>query len=434
VRAVLAVAAVAAALAAAPTSVAAVAPVRWCGNDLSQVDRKRDRLGGPQIHVVYAFPADGQNRFGELASALATDVAAIDAWWRREDPTRAPRFDLFEFPGCDSRGGLLDLSQARLARPSVSYRNLDGRFERIADELGGPPFSFSALDKKYLVFYDGPVGADDVCGTASGGPTLGGRFSYAIIYLRSTCGLTVGVGGGAAYVAAHELTHMLGAVEDRSPNSCNSGHVCDDDHDLMAAFYDGSPLDAALLDLGRNDYYAHPGSWFDVQNSRWLLRTGSQFALTLRVTGSGTVGSEPDGQGCVAVCATEWDGGTSVQLAAQPAAGFAFAGWSGACAGSREPSCLVSVDRNLETAAIFRPLRRLTLSLRGRGTVTSAGLRCARSCSTQRVEGTQLSLRAAAARGWRFVGWTGACGGTRTVCVVRLAAAARVGAVFARRS
>jgi hypothetical protein len=45
------------------------------------------------VHVVYAFPADGADRFATAASQIATDVAAIDAWWRREDPTRTPRFD-----------------------------------------------------------------------------------------------------------------------------------------------------------------------------------------------------------------------------------------------------------------------------------------------------------------------------------------------------
>jgi Divergent InlB B-repeat domain len=433
VRALLVLAAVAAALAAAPAAVAAVAPVSWCGNDVSPTDRKRDRLGGRQIHVVYAVPADGQSRFASLASAIATDVSAIDAWWRREDAARTPRFDLFEFPACGSRFGLLDLSQSRLPGAAASYLTLPGRFERIADQLAAS-YAFSDLDKKYLVFYDGPVGADDVCGTASGGPTIGGRFSYAIVYLRSTCGLTVGDGGGAAYVAVHELAHMLGAVEDRAPNVCNGGHVCDHPLDLLSAFYDGSPLDTAVLDFGRDDYYGHPGPWFDVRDSRWLLNTASQFALTLRVTGSGMVGSEPDGQGCRAVCATEWDGGTSVQLAAQPAAGFAFVGWTGVCLGSREASCLVSVDRNLEATAVFRSLRRLTVHVTGRGSVTSSGLRCARSCSTQRVDGTRLTLRASAPRGWRFVRWTGGCRGTRPACTVVLAAATNVGAVFARRS
>ena len=433
VRALLAVGAVCTVLAAQPpAAAAAVAPVRWCGGDEAQADRGRDRVGGAQIHVVYAIPADGQDRFAQLASPLTTDVAAIDAWWRREDPTRAPRFDLFDFPSCESRLGLLDFSLARLPEPSSSFVPLGGRFERIVRQLALPPLGFAEATKKYLVFYDGLVGADDVCGTGGGSERRGP--AYAVVYLRSTCDLTVGDGGGAAVVAVHELVHALGAVGDSAPHLCEDGHVCDSAADLMGSRYGGEPLETQLLDVGRDDYYAHAGPWFDLQDSAWLLNASSQVALTLRVTGTGMIGSEPDGQGCETVCTTEWNGGTAVQLAAEPSAGFGFAGWTGACAGEREPSCLVTVGQNAEIAAIFRPLRRLAIQLTGRGTVTASGFRCSRTCAPQLLEGSRVTLRAAAARGWRFVRWTGSCRGGRATCSVQVGAATRVRAIFARRS
>ena len=431
VRALLALAAVSAALAGAQSSSAAAVPVRWCGNDVAQADRMRDRLGGPQVHVVYAVPADGQDRFAELASPLTTDIAAIDAWWRREDPTRAPRFDLFDFPGCDSRLGLLDLSSVRLPRPTSAYAGLDDRFVLIADDVSERPFELSDLDKKYIVFYDGFVEDDGVCGTGAGRETRGP--GYAVVYLRSACDLSIGDGGGAASVAAHELVHALGAVSDFAPHACRDGHVCDGDDDLMAAFYRGGALEGSRLDIGRDDYYGLSGPIFDVRSSRWLLDTAAQRVLTLRVSGTGTIGSEPDGQGCTAVCVTEWDAETSVQLAAEPARGFGFAGWTGLCAGQREDSCLLDVASSGDVGAVFRPLQRLSVQVSGRGTVTATGLRCSRSCATQLVEGRPLALRATASRGWRFVRWTGACRGTRATCSVRLAAAGRVVAVFARR-
>jgi len=115
-----------AALLLVPTAPAAIAPLRWCGNDLAQSDRAHDRMGGEQIHVIYALPADGPDRFAELASSITTDVAAIDAWWRREDSSRAPRFDLFEFPGCESRFGNLDLSFVRLPDPTSARSGPEG--------------------------------------------------------------------------------------------------------------------------------------------------------------------------------------------------------------------------------------------------------------------------------------------------------------------
>ena len=428
VRALLVFAAVAAALGVAPTSSAAVAPVRWCGNDVSASDRLRDRLGGPQIHVVYALPADGQDRFAELASPIATDIAAIDAWWRREDPTRAPRFDLFDFPGCDTRMGLLDLTSVRLPRPASAYVDAASRFEAVVDDLAA--LRLGDFDKKYVVFYDGPVVDDGVCGTGAGRESRGP--SYAVVYLRSSCEVTVGEGRGAAWVAAHELVHAFGAVSDFASHACQGGHVCDGGADLMAAFYEGGFLDEARLDLGRDDYYGHGGPLFDVRNSAWLLDPAAQLAVTLRVTGRGLIGSEPDGQGCTAVCLTEWDGGTAVQLAAQAGAGFGFAGWTGPCATERQPSCLLDVTASGEVGAIFRPLRRLTVRVTGRGTVRAEGLRCTRSCARQVVQGLPVALRASAARGWRFTRWTGACRGTRPTCTVRMAAASRVTAVFVR--
>jgi Divergent InlB B-repeat domain len=437
VRALLAVVAAVAGLALVPTANAALPPVRWCGNDITQTDRLRDRMGGPQVHVIYAIPADGPDRFAELASPITTDIASIDAWWRREDPTKAPRFDLFEFPACESRFGLLDLTFARLPDSAATLMPLDGRFERIADRLGAPPFDFAELNKKYLVFYDGPVGDDRVCGTGSGAPTIGGRFSFAVVYLHSTCGITVGDGRGGAVVAAHELLHALGALPDGAPHACpgDDGHPCDSTADLLAPFYRGGALDGAFLDVNRDDYYAHADPWFDLQDSRWLLNAQAQVALTLAVSGRGRIGTEPDGQGCETTCTTEWDAGTPVQIAAEPASGYGFWAWTGPCAGAREPSCLLEVSATATVGAVFRPLRRVTLQIAGRGAVAGSDVRCTRACSTRVVEGRRLVLRATPARGWRFVRWSGGCSGVRPTCTVQVrAGGTRAAAVFARRA
>ena len=42
------------------------------------------------------------------------------------------------------------------------------------------------------------------------------------------------------------------------------------------------------LDVNHDDYYAHSGSWWDVQDSTWLTHL-PQFPLTVTVAGSGTV-------------------------------------------------------------------------------------------------------------------------------------------------
>jgi hypothetical protein len=64
--------------------------------------------------------------------------------------------------------------------------------------------------------------------------------------------------------------------------------------------------------------------------------------------------------------------------------------------------------------------RRVTLRLRisGRGQVASAldSFRCARtSCTRPLLAGDEVELIARPAKGWRLLGWGGACRG-RTVC------------------
>src|SRR5689334_20766636 len=89
VRRLLLVAAVAAAaLWLAPGAFAA----GWCGTGETSADLP-DAVTGQQVHAIVAAPADGADNFAADAGALADDVAAIDAWWQTQDPTRIPRFD-----------------------------------------------------------------------------------------------------------------------------------------------------------------------------------------------------------------------------------------------------------------------------------------------------------------------------------------------------
>ena len=94
-------------------------------------------------------------------------------------------------------------------------------------------------------------------------------FAYSIVYLQ-TC-QQASSDDTRALIAAHEMTHGMGAVPTEAPHSCNSGHVCDSPSDLMkAVFQQGDSLGNVLLDVGRDDYYAHAGNWWDVRNSGLL--------------------------------------------------------------------------------------------------------------------------------------------------------------------
>jgi hypothetical protein len=254
------------------------------------------------------------DRFAELASPIVTDVAVADAWWRREDPTRTLRFDLAGFANCATAIGRLDLARVPLQRGAEFYAPLSGRLLRISNDLFNPPFVFANPHKKYLVYYDGPVEQPNVCGIASGRPDSGP--SFATVYLQACGADAVGEGALWADVAVHELLHALGVVPVGAPHRCaDSGHVCDSASDLMFPSTTGQPLDAMGLDIGRDDYYGHSGSWFDLQDSAWLARLDlPQHPLTVTTEGGGRgrVDSDLPGIECPPACSLPWEAGTTV--------------------------------------------------------------------------------------------------------------------------
>ena len=89
------------------TAAAAPLPSAWCGTDEVATDRP-DLVAERQMHVIYAYPSDSPDRFTAVARDIIRDLAGVDSWWRSQDPTRTPRFDLATFPNCDNEFGALD--------------------------------------------------------------------------------------------------------------------------------------------------------------------------------------------------------------------------------------------------------------------------------------------------------------------------------------
>src|SRR5919197_298135 len=114
-----------------PAARASAAAVAWCGSGETSVNRPDSAdvaLSSPNlVHVSYVVPSDGVDRFASLSPAIASDLAAADAWWRAQDATRTPRFDLAGVP-CSTKLGRLDLSFVRLPSPgsacSQAVKNL----------------------------------------------------------------------------------------------------------------------------------------------------------------------------------------------------------------------------------------------------------------------------------------------------------------------
>ncbi len=217
------------------------------------------------------------------------------------------------------------------------------------------------------------------------------------------------------------------------PSADNAGHVCDSSADILYPFASASStLAGAILDIDHDDYYGHSGSWWDVQDSRWLIHL-PQHALTVALAGAGTVGI-PGGFACTSTCSTTWDDGLTVSLSAEPGPGQRFAGWSGACTGVGPCSLTLTADTSV-TATFVPAVSKLSVAVAGRGRVTSspAGISCPGRCSASFPDGRTVALRAAAARGFRFAGWTGACGG-KGRCAVTLDGDRAVRAVFRKKA
>lgn len=244
-------------------------PLPWCGIGTNGVDRLPDATPGYAIHVAYVRPPGAPDRLAEWAPRIVGDVTAIDAWWLTQDPTRSPRFDLFPF-ACGSPFGQLDISSVTLPQPAGQ---INSAFETIRFLLA-ERHGFIQAEKAYLVYYDGAVEQPPleapVCGI--GDTPSGGLPGIAVVFL-DTCEAE-----GNTYrpvVAVHELVHVLGAVAGAAPNHCRVGHVCDVANDLMNSSLTGDELESHVLDGGRDDYYGHPGSGPDVQDSLFLERLDS---------------------------------------------------------------------------------------------------------------------------------------------------------------
>ena len=99
--------------------------------------------------------------------------------------------------------------------------------------------------------------------------------------------------------------------------------------------------------------------------------------MTLTVTktgnGPGTITSLQTGIDCGATCSGIYDWGTSVTLAATPATGSIFTGWSGACTGT-ETTCTVTMDQLQAVSADFTPMQAAPdrrQNRQGTGTITA---------------------------------------------------------------
>lgn len=213
-----------------------------------------DGTSGNRVQALYAYPADNPDRYAQVLPSIRQWAADADAVFAKSAAatggTRHIRF-------------VTDAACALVVERVALTASGDDTFADTMAELAAAGYTRS--DRKYVVWVDSTV----LCGIAgyypddaagqdnanNGNPSI----PATVARIDSDCW---GLGGRGQSVEAHELMHMLGAVEPTAPHATVFGH-CTDDADRMC-YADGSPQaihdvcppsNEALFDCGHDDYF-----------------------------------------------------------------------------------------------------------------------------------------------------------------------------------
>ncbi|MEZ4859883.1 MAG: LamG-like jellyroll fold domain-containing protein [Caldilineaceae bacterium] len=138
------------------------------------------------------------------------------------------------------------------------------------------------------------------------------------------------------------------------------------------------------------------------------------YTLSTSVQGSGSVTPASGGT---------YEAGTTVPLTATAAAGWQFVSWSGDATGAT-PATSITMNGDKSVTATFTQLppetHALSLVVVGNGQVTNGSVtgKLGDSVSQAYSSGTNVSVSATPAPGWRFVGWSGAASGSGSTSIL----------------
>lgn len=138
----------------------------------------------------------------------------------------------------------------------------------------------------------------------------------------------------------------------------------------------------------------------------------NSYNLTVSLTGSGTVTSNPAGINCGSTCVKSYTNATVVTLTATPAAGYTFSQWGGdpdctdgSVTMNAAKTCTATFTANPTTPTTYL----LSVSIAGSGKVVSnpAGIDCSATCSKSFTSAAVVTLTATPATGYKFSSWGG---------------------------
>jgi hypothetical protein len=162
-----------------------------------------------------------------------------------------------------------------------------------------------------------------------------------------------------------------------------------------------------------------------------------RLSLTVLTTGAGTATytSAPNGIDCTGSCVGYFVPGSAVTLNVMAAPDSYVVGINYPGCFQNLTSCLVTMNGPQSVTVWVERKTKVAVTIIGNGSVVSspAGVNCAASCDAF-LQDRFTTLSAAAAPGWRFARWEGACSARneQSPCVLQLTSDIAVTAVFER--
>ncbi|MGI5244123.1 RICIN domain-containing protein [Dactylosporangium sp. CA-139066] len=228
-----------------------------------------DGVTGKRVQVLYVRDANTASQFAKYLESFRTWSAGVDTIYNAS---------------AQETGGERHVRFVTTADCKVDVREVElpaGGLDTFDATINGlKALGYNRTDRKYMIFGDSKVYCG--IGTFAGDtqPGVNNRSNGGPGYGRSDSGCW------AASVAAHELGHNLGAVNNNAPNSSKAGH-CLDEYDIMC-YNDSGGLKTSVkcadkngenrLDCNHDDYYntnPSPGSYlatnWNVANNQFLI-------------------------------------------------------------------------------------------------------------------------------------------------------------------
>ena len=223
---------------------------------------------GKRVQVLYVHQKSTPSRYSQVLPALRNEVANVD--------------DVFAV-SAQQTGGIRRVRWVHdagclpvIKDVTVPDGALGSDFWDTVDALDA--LGYNSPNRKYLVFAD----ANQLCGigTLYDDERLTGNYNdgYAASYAR----VDANCWSSGHSVAAHELAHNLGGVQQDAPHSTVNGH-CWDEADIMC-YADGSgvtmktvcgPAQEQLLDCNHDDYFNTAPAKGSFLASSWNTATSS---------------------------------------------------------------------------------------------------------------------------------------------------------------